>query len=60
MKLNKQCEYCGDMIQYDTYYDKYGDGAPVVHIVTKRKTHLLFHRECIAKIGASGAMSLAK
>lgn len=48
------------MIQYDTYYDKYGDGAPVVHIVTKRKTHLLFHKECIAKIGASGAMSLAK
>lgn len=60
MKLNKQCEYCGQLINYDTYNDKWGDASPVVHIVTRRKTHLLFHKECVAKIGASGAMSLSK
>lgn len=58
MIINKPCDYCGEYITYDTYNDKWGDASPVVHIRTKRKTHILIHKDCMNKIGASGTMSL--
>lgn len=49
MKLNKQCEYCGQLINYDTYNDKWGDASPVVHIVTKRKIIYFFTKIVLPK-----------
>lgn len=58
MKITKECPQCGEMIyNYDTYYDKLGDASPIVHIKTKRGSHLLIHKECLHKIGASSAIA---
>lgn len=49
MMLNRECPICGDLIIYDTYYDnkRPKDTGKVVHIRTKRKTDMLYHRACI-------------
>ena len=47
MMLNRACPICGELIIYDTYFDRYKDGGKVIHIRTKRKTDMLYHRACI-------------
>lgn len=47
MILNRVCPICGELIIYDTYYDRYKDSGKVVHVRTKRKTDMLYHKACI-------------
>ena len=49
MKLNKPCQFCGEFIQYDTYYDKYKDCGDIIHVVRKSREHILAHKECYYK-----------
>lgn len=49
MMLNRECPICGELIIYDTCNDRKipKDCGKVVHIRTKRKTDMLYHRVCI-------------
>ena len=58
MILTKPCEWCGELLTFDSNKMK-GDDSPVIYIRTRRKSKLLFCRKCFNEIGASGAICLA-